>query len=137
SGYVTETLRVAVTSSSSMGVGIWAGSLINCGTAAFTGNVTVGNGIENDGFINVATQTITANGSGWDNFGTLTLSGGTLSGNVLNDFGGAFSGFGTIATGLTNRNLVTVSVGKTITANGTGLVNNATLTLAGGTLAGS
>ncbi len=90
----------------------------------FFGNLVAGNGVENDTTLTVsAGQTITANGAGLDNFGTLVLNGGTLAGSgpLVNDYAASFSGHGTINGAFTNLSSTTVS--GVLNVNGT--FNNA------------
>ena len=79
--------------------GVFSGQLLNQGSVNLGNTFTAGNGIENDARITLGPiQTITANGMGFDNFGTLVLGGGVLTGSgpIVNDFGGVMSGHGSI-----------------------------------------
>jgi hypothetical protein len=97
--------------------GAFNGRLLNQGTVSFVGNFTVGNGVENDTSLTLTTgQTLTVHasgmgGTGIDNFGSLIVSGGMVTGDapVLNEFGGTISGHGVITPPLTNNGTITVS----------------------------
>ncbi len=139
--------------------GTFTGRLINQGTATINGNFSPSNGIENDTSLTVALgQAITANGAGLDNLGTLTLNGGTLagSGSVVNDFGGSFTGHGTISAAFSNLGTATISGLLNVNAafsntgviaipltdslrigTGSGFTNAGVVNLGGGALSGS
>ena len=77
--------------------GIFSSRLINNGTAIFNRDFTAGDGMVHYTVLTIATvRTITLNGSGLDNYGTIALAGGTLngSGRLTNNF--AMQGYGTI-----------------------------------------
>ncbi len=131
------------------------GHLSNQGTFTFSGSPTFTNGIDNFGsFTCAAGQTLTVNGTGLFNYGTVTITGGTLAGaTVTNDFAGQLNGKGTISAALinngsmTNTGLLTVTGMATnygtITTGSTqtlqlagGLANYGTVTLNQGSLSG-
>jgi fibronectin-binding autotransporter adhesin len=92
--------------------GLFNGRLFNQGTASFLANFTAGLGMENDGRLTVTGfRTLTFNGPGLDNFGSITLlAGQTITGvGVVNDVGGVINSAGTIATNLTNFGTLTDS----------------------------
>jgi hypothetical protein len=96
-------------------------------------------------------------GGGIENYGTLTLSAGTLSGNTANDEGGGINNYGTVTVsgstlsnnhgsyggGIATHGTATVSGGSILSGNssayaGGGIYNNGTLTVSGGsTLSGN
>ena len=95
--------------------GTFAGQLINEGTTTFAGNFTAGNGIINFGVFNLLfTQSLTTDGTGLDNQGTITLASGTLGGNGPLVNNASLSGSGTIAgsAGFANNGLLTISGGN-------------------------
>jgi hypothetical protein len=106
--------------------GAFSGRLLNYGTMSLSDTFTFGNGLMQTAGatpINLSsTQSLTLNGAGLDNQGTITLSGGTLSGTTLNN-NATLSGYGTITTGLTNSSTgnVTLTGGTTMV---TGNVTN-------------
>ena len=62
--------------------GLFNGRLVNQGTASLGNNFTAGNGIENDTSMSLASgQKLTVNGAGFDNLGSLTMSGGNIGGS--------------------------------------------------------
>ena len=104
--------------------GLFNGKLINQGTVNFVGNFVVGGGVENDASLTLAAgQTLTANGDGLSNFGTVVFTGGTVSGLglVVNYEAGTIQGHGTINLGINNYG--TVSVSGVAAFNG-GVVND-------------
>jgi hypothetical protein len=93
--------------------GPFNGRLLNQGRFIFFNSTsfTAGNGIENDATIEIDSgQTIVANGQGFDNLGTFTLAGGTLSGSgpAVNDFGGNMTAYGFVNSAFTNNGRLTV-----------------------------
>ena len=93
--------------------GLFNGRLVNQGTASLGNNFTAGNGIENDTSMSLASgQKLTVNGAGFDNLGSLTMSGGNIggSGSFTNDYGGLMSlSGGIINQSVTNNGALTVS----------------------------
>ncbi len=105
--------------------GAFKGRLINAGTATFNADFTAGNGFENDTYATVAAgRTITLNGAGLDNEGTLALTSGMLK-----------LGAGT---GQINRGNINLPAGVIVNlASGATLTNSGSLVLAGGAINGS
>ncbi len=123
----------------------FGGLTVNAGAARFDVPVTFSAGLVNSATVLFGTQTLTINGAGLDNEGSLPLVGGTLAGSgpVVN--GGLISGTGTIdgTGGFTNDGQFTLSGGNITLAKG-GANSNAgnievpsglQLRLTGGTLA--
>lgn len=157
-GMFTGTLRSQGTFT--VTAGTFAGRLINEG-AFSPATFTAGGGVQNFGVLSrAAGQTITANGDGFDNQGTLALTGGTVNGSgpVVNN--ASLIGYGTVGGtgGFTNNGLVSVLSGNLMIANsgpaanagnidlapgmqlrlmGGMLANAGTINLAGGTLGGT
>ena len=112
--------------------GTFAGQLINEGTANLGANFTAGNGISNFGTFTVgAGQSVTANGSGLDNQGTLTLSSGTIdgSGPLVNN--ATLSGRGTVAgsAGFANNGSVSITGGNLSLTNSGANANAGTISV--------
>ena len=80
--------------------GSFPARLIDQGTVNSGNLFTIGNGIENDGTLNVPQAAIlTVNGAGIDNLGTMTLqTGDTINGTgpLVNEFGGVMNAAGSI-----------------------------------------
>lgn len=115
--------------------GAFNGRLINQGTVNFNADFTAGNGVENDtAFTIAAGRTITLNGAGLDNEGTITLGGGTLSGAGLLSNSAQITGYGTIGgSGGFNNYLLVTQNGGNLTLNNSGVNNNlGTINLASG-----
>lgn len=72
-----------------------------------------------------------------NNHGAFTYNGGDFDGQLVNKPTGAttFNADFTAANGITNEGSMTIASGRTLTANGAGLINDGTITLNGGTLA--
>jgi hypothetical protein len=104
--------------------GQFNGRLLNQGSLSLGPSFTAGNGVENDNSMYISTGALlTVNGLGLDNLGSLSLSGGTISGSgpVLNDYAGTMGGYGTINSTFTNDGLLTLS--GVLRLNGSGNVN--------------
>jgi hypothetical protein len=85
--------------------GVFNGRLITQGASAFSANFTAPGGMENDGMLTIGgPRTLTFNGPGLNNSGTITLAAGqTLIGTaIVNAAGGSISSSGTIAAPFTN-----------------------------------
>jgi fibronectin-binding autotransporter adhesin len=133
---------------------------LNAGAVRVDAAVTFAGGLTNSGTVLFGTQTLTVNGAGLNNQGSLPLAGGTLAGSgpVVNN--GLIAGTGTIGGtgGLTNNAQLTVSGGNLTLANagananagnvevaaglqlrltGGTLANTGTVDLAGGGVAGT
>jgi hypothetical protein len=94
--------------------GSFNGRLLNAGKVNYAANLTLQNGLENDGNFSVGdTQILTLNGAGLDNIGIFVLTGGTINGAgpVLNDFSGNMAAVGSISSPFTNDGLLTVNSG--------------------------
>jgi fibronectin-binding autotransporter adhesin len=118
--------------------GSFNGRLINAGVVTFNADFAAGNGLENDSSLSISSgRTVTLNGAGLDNEGTLTLAGGTLA---LGAFGvninrGNFNLSPTVpfnlgAAGFTNSGTINLN-GGLFTAS-SGLLSNSS----GGTING-
>ncbi len=87
--------------------GAFAGRLLNYGSVNFNADFTAGNGLANYSAIPLdinAGRTVTLNGAGLDNQGTLVVNGNLVGGGpLLNDTTGTLSGTGTIQGNLTNQ----------------------------------
>ncbi|HEV2972555.1 MAG TPA: autotransporter-associated beta strand repeat-containing protein [Pirellulales bacterium] len=106
--------------------GTFNGRLINAGTAIFNADFTAGNGMENDANVSIPSgRTITLNGQGLDNEGTLTIAGGTL--NLSTDASAANL----------NRGNINISVAVPFNLNGARLTNLGTLNVNGGLMSGT
>jgi hypothetical protein len=117
--------------------GIFAGRLFNQGTANFNADFTAGDGIENYGdFAIGAGRTVTVNGSGLDNQGTITMSGGTLGGDGRLVNNANMSGYGVITgtDGFINNALLTQSGGNITISNTGDNYNYGNIDLASGRL---
>jgi autotransporter-associated beta strand protein len=123
------------------------GVTLNAGTLAAPGGISLdspGTFIQNGGtFTGVLASegTVTQHGGDFGgtltNFGAFDYNGGLFSG-VLENFGVAnFNANFTAGSGLANFAAINVAATRTLTANGTGLVNFGTLTLNNGNLAGA
>jgi autotransporter-associated beta strand protein len=141
--------------------GTFAGQLINEGATSLGDHFTVGNGVINFGVMNLALgQSLTTNGAGFDNQGTLTLASGTIDGNgpllnnsllsgrgtIAGSAGFANNGVVTIAGGNlsltnfgtnTNAGLITVPFGMQLRLLGANLYNTGIIDLDGGSITGS
>lgn len=118
--------------------GAFNGRLVNQGAVNFGADFVAGNGMENDTSATIGPgRTVTLNGAGFNNAGSLTLAGGTLTGAGPMVNNGQISGYGTIggSGGFINNLLMTQSGGNLTlsnTANGGVNTNNGTLNLATG-----
>ena len=87
---------------------------VNVGSVRFDAPFTAAGGLANSGTVLFGMQTLTVNGAGINNQGSLPLAGGTLAGSgpVVNN--GLISGYGTIGGtgGFTNNAQLTVSGGS-------------------------
>ncbi len=87
--------------------GAFAGRLLNYGSVNFNADFTAGNGLANYSAIPLdinAGRTVTLNGAGLDNQGTLVVNGNLVGGGpLLNDTTGTLSGTGTIQGNLANQ----------------------------------
>jgi hypothetical protein len=115
--------------------GTFNGRLINQGTANFNANFTASNGIENTAsgqFAVTSGKTITANGAGLLNAGTIQMSGGTLTGDGALVNSGAINGNGAIAGtgGFTNDGSMAISGGNLVLSNTGSNVNNGSMSIA-------
>jgi outer membrane autotransporter protein len=112
--------------------GAFAGRLLNYGSVNFDADFTAGNGLANYSAIPLsinAGRTVTLNGAGLDNQGTLAVNGTLVGGGpLLNDTTGTLSGTGAIQGNLTNQGTVspgtplgtlTITGNYTQTASGT------------------
>ena len=105
--------------------GAFGGRLFIAGSVTFNTPFTAGNGLENDANLSVSSGlSITLNGLGLDNEGTLTLSGGTLN----------LSSGATAAN--VNRGTFNLSASFPFSLGGATLTNNGTLNLNAGLLSG-
>ncbi len=89
--------------------GTFNGRLLNQGTATLGPSFVAANGVENSGSITLSTgQTLTVNGAGLDNWGSFTLSRGTISGSgpAINNLGGTLRAQGTINNNFTNSGIL-------------------------------
>ena len=114
--------------------GQFNGRLINLGAAILGSNFTAANGIENDTSLNLSSgQTWTVNGAGLDNFGTLAITGGRITGNgpVVNDVGGLMtvSGAAAVTSAFTNLGALQINGSLTLSSGG---INSGVLTIAAG-----
>jgi hypothetical protein len=137
--------------------GGFAGRLFNQGTVNINGDLTAGNGVENDATLTVLLgRTVTANGAGFLNVGTLTMDGGTIGGSsITNDFGGLMNARGTFnaplvnngtinLTGLLNVNAAAANAGVITAGSGetfhvgpsSGFTNSGAVSIAGGAFTG-
>jgi hypothetical protein len=119
--------------------GTFNGRLINLGTVSLGRTFTAGNGIENDTSLTLGSgQSLTVNGQGLANYGTFTLSSGTLTGTGPLTNYATFTGCGTISgsAGLVNYGLFSTTSGLTLFSNTGGFQNQpgASVYLAGGYL---
>ncbi|MCL4501856.1 MAG: hypothetical protein M1438_08360, partial [Deltaproteobacteria bacterium] len=88
--------------------GLFSGRLLNYGSINLGADFTAGNGLANYTSFSIDPgRTVTLNGSGLDNQGSLMVN-GTLAGGgpLLNNTGGILSGSGTIRGNFTNRGTV-------------------------------
>jgi fibronectin-binding autotransporter adhesin len=115
--------------------GAFNGRLNVLGTAVFNSDFTAGNGMQISGAPTLAAgRTLTLNGAGLANEGTLTLSGGTLAGggplanNSLINGNGIIAGSG----GFTNNSLITQSGGNLTLSNSGANVNNGNIDMVTG-----
>ena len=115
--------------------GAFNGRLNVLGTAVFNSDFTAGNGMLISSAITLAAaRTLTFNGTGLANEGTLTLSGGTLAGggplanNSLINGNGIIAGSG----GFTNNSLITQSGGNLTLSNSGANVNNGNIDMVTG-----
>jgi hypothetical protein len=96
--------------------GTFSGRLRNYGTVNFGSEFTLGNGLANYAALTLAAgRTLTLNGAGLDNQGTLTLDGGTLAGSGPLVNNATLSGYGAINApgGLSNAGTMTLTGGST------------------------
>jgi hypothetical protein len=103
--------------------GSFAKRLANYGTAVFNADFAAGDGMANYSSVAVPTnRTVTLNGTGLDNQGTINMYGGTLSGGGLLTNNGSITGYGTIQglNGFNNNGYLTQSSGDLVL---TGSVN--------------
>jgi uncharacterized protein with beta-barrel porin domain len=120
--------------------GSFSGRLLNYGSVTFNNDFTAGDGLANYSATPLtiaAGRTVTLNGSGLDNQGSLVVN-GILAGNALvNNTTGTLSGGGTIQGNLTNQGTVspgnspgtlTITGNYTQTASGTFTVDIASAT---------
>jgi fibronectin-binding autotransporter adhesin len=116
--------------------GSFNGRLLNQGTVSLGPSFTAGNGMQNDTSVAVATgQSVILNGAGLDNQGTITLSGGTLSGAGPLVNNGLVTGYGTIGgttAGFTNAGSLTVSGGSITLSNSGANANTSSITVSSG-----
>ena len=137
--------------------GAFLGTLTNEGSALVNSDLTVSAGVENRGTFSVPlSRTLTVNGAGLRNLGTLTLNGGVIagSGGILNDFSGQMNARGTLNSGLSNfgilqtTGLLSASLGGSnfgvinifstqSLALGNSFTNNGTINLYSGSISGS
>ena len=102
--------------------GTFGGRLTNAGTVMFNAPFTAGNGMENDSSVTIAAgQSVTLNGAGLDNEGTLNMTGGTLN---------------LSATG-SNVNRGNFNLSATLSLAGVQLTNQGSLALDGGLINGA
>lgn len=116
--------------------GTISGRFVNDSTLLVNANLTLGNGLENNGSVSAlgVGRSLTANGTGLVNNGQMTLAGGTLGGNGLLHNAAQIEGFGTI-TGtqrFTNSGLITQSAGNLTFANSNGNENLGNIDLQAG-----
>jgi hypothetical protein len=106
--------------------GTFSGRLVNQGTVNFNADFTAGNGMENDTSFTVsAGRTLTFNGAGLDNEGTITLGGGTLTGAALLSNSAQITGYGTISgSGGFNNYLLLTQNGGNLALSDAGPNNN-------------
>ena len=97
--------------------GVFNGFLVNHGAVNFNAYFTASDGLENYSSVTVNfPQTITLNGSGLTNYGTVTLTDGTLGGTgTTNAFGAQLNGRGTINTDMINNGTMTTTGLLTVT----------------------
>ncbi len=110
--------------------GIFAGQLINEGTTSLGANFVAGNGVINFGaFAFGIGQSLTTNGAGLDNQGTITLSGGTIDGNGPLVNNATLSGRGTIAgsAGFANNGVLAITGGNLSLTNSGANANAGTI----------
>jgi autotransporter-associated beta strand protein len=116
SGNVTNSAAFAYNS------GTFGGRLTNLGTVVLNADFTAGNGMENDGnFALAAGRTVTLNGGGLDNEGTLTMTGGTLNLNASGN----------------NINRGNFNLSSNLGLGGATLTNSGSLNLNGGLISGA
>ena len=119
----------------SYGGGTFNGQLINssAGSVAVSANMTFPSGFQNQGQVSVAwPATLTVNGSGLNNsVGTVSLSGGILSGSGAIVNSKQLNGYGSIAGsgGFTNNAYITQGAGTLTFANTGGNLNKGIITL--------
>ncbi|HSZ59597.1 MAG TPA: choice-of-anchor tandem repeat NxxGxxAF-containing protein, partial [Tepidisphaeraceae bacterium] len=119
-----------------------------------SGTLLTNASLNNSGTVQVSTGGVITTSTGFNNESSTTLSGGTINGTVLNDFGSQMSGSGTIggpltnngtlslngalnvAGALTNVGSVSVSTGSTLKPLA-GMTNTGTMTLNGGAVGGA
>jgi len=113
--------------------GTFTGRLINQGTTTLGANFTAGSGIENQSSMIVsAASTVTANGTGFSNVGSLSLEGGVIAGSApfVNEFGGTMAARGQITnTTFLNNGTMTLTGVLTLTGAAT---NYGGITVVGG-----
>ena len=141
-GAITKNGVSALTFASSSAIGDML--TINAGTIRIDADVSVGGGLANSGTVLVA-QTLTVNGTGFTNQGSLSFMGGSLAGSGAIVNNAIVSGSGTIGGtgGFTNNAQLTVSGGNLMLVNTGPNANIANITvgdglqlrLTGGTLA--
>jgi hypothetical protein len=93
--------------------------LTNYGTAVFNADFAAGDGMANYSSVAIPTnRTVTLNGTGLDNQGTINMYGGTLSGGGLLTNNGSITGYGTIKglNGFDNNGYLTQSYGDLVLA---------------------
>ena len=115
--------------------GTFTGRLVNNGVADFQADFTAGDGMQHFTDLNVGLgRTLTLNGFGLENNGTMTLAGGTLAGNGPQTNMGLISGFGTLggSGGLSNFALISQSGGALSLANAGANTNSGTMNLLAG-----
>jgi len=118
-GGVTGTLENPVSGTFNYSGGTFSGRLINRGAVNFNADFTAGDGLANYSGLTIgAGRTVTLNGQGLDNQGTITLSGGALGGSGPLANKAALTGYGTIntAAGLSNTGAMTLTGGSSTVA---------------------
>jgi len=90
------------------GSGAFSGRLLNYGAVNFNADFTAANGLANYYAIGInADRTVTLNGQGLDNHGSLVVNGTLIGGGpLLNDTTGFLGGTGTLQGAFTNRGTV-------------------------------
>lgn len=114
---------LALTASGGLGIPV----TLNTGTLVYNFIQSGGSLTQNGGTI----------GGALTNQGTFTYNGGTFSGQLVNQGSAIFNATFTAGNGLVNFVTLSVGASATLTLNGTGLNNQGTCSLAGGTLTGN